>query len=125
MDDDPNRIPHKLSWIELPLVEWVIVRNYDDFVKTIERDGVPTMVSFDHDLADEHYQEYHAHRAENRNINYDLVEKTGFHCAKWLAQYCVDKSIPIPNYYTHTMNPSGAENIKSILESAKKVIGNV
>ncbi len=34
--------------------EWVIVRSYDEFVKTIEEMGIPQAVSFDHDLADEH-----------------------------------------------------------------------
>lgn len=31
-------------------VDWVIVRNYNEFVKTIEEKGLPEIVSFDHDL---------------------------------------------------------------------------
>jgi len=30
LDDDPSRIPHKLTWVMLPLVEWTFVRNYDE-----------------------------------------------------------------------------------------------
>ena len=35
--------------------DWEIVTNYDDFVEYIELNGVPKFVSFDHDLADFHY----------------------------------------------------------------------
>jgi len=123
LDDDPNRIPHKLSWIDLPLVEWVIVRNYNDFVAVILRDGVPQIISFDHDLGDTAYQEFHRANNSDKTVNYENIdEKTGFHAAQWLANYCVDNKIPIPQYYTHTLNPMGAMNIRSILESARKAL---
>ena len=123
LDDDPKRIPHKLTWIELPPVEWVIVRNYKDFVDTILRDGVPERISFDHDLADQHYQEFHRANNSDKKFNYENVtEKTGYDCAKWLANHCVENNIKIPQYYVHTMNPMGAANIFSILESARKVM---
>ena len=35
--------------------QWDVVRTYDDFVGYIEHFGVPDLISFDHDLADEHY----------------------------------------------------------------------
>ena len=35
--------------------EFVIVRNYDEFVNFIRKNGLPNIISFDHDLADEHY----------------------------------------------------------------------
>ena len=127
LDDDPNRIPHKLSWIELPLVEWTIVRNYKDFVDTILKRGLPTTVSFDHDLADEHYVEYTAAHDKSSpsfgKIRYDrLTEKTGYDAAKWLANYCVDNNTPIPLYYIHTLNPVGRMNIFSVLESARQAM---
>ena len=123
LDDDPGRIPHKLSWIQLPLVEWVIVRNYNDFVAVILRDGVPQIISFDHDLGDTAYQEFHRANNSDKTVNYENIdEKTGFHAAQWLANYCVDNKIPIPQYYTHTLNPMGAMNIRSILESARKAL---
>lgn len=124
---DDERDPKGVKWVELPLVAWVIVRNYKDFVETIKRDGVPTTVSFDHDLADEHYQEYHNAHDERMlsfgKIRYDrFAEKTGYDCAKWLAQYCVDKRVPVPLYYVHSWNDIGRANIISILESARKVL---
>lgn len=124
---DDARMPNDVKWIELPLVAWVIVRNYDQFVETIKRDGVPVSISFDHDLAAEHYNEYHVAHDEkmltNGTFRYDkMKEKTGYHCAKWLAQYCVDNNIPIPPYYLHTMNGIGKQNMFSVLESARKII---
>lgn len=124
---DDNRVPSDVKWIELPMVHWVIVRNYQQFVETIQRDGVPQSIAFDHDLADEHYQEYnYAHDKKMLSygkIRYDrFSEKTGYDCAKWLAQFCVDNNTPIPLYYLHTLNGVGRENIFSILESARKVI---
>lgn len=124
---DDERIPQKVTWVALPSVDWVIAKNYAQFVELIERNGLPQSVSFDHDLADEHYIEYttaHDPKSPTKGtIQYDkFTEKTGYDCAKWLAQYCVDKNLPIPQYYIHTMNPIGGMNIYSILESAKRVI---
>ena len=44
-----------LDDVRIPQTEgWEIVRNYDDFVKWIEENGLPDIVSFDHDLAEVH-----------------------------------------------------------------------
>ena len=123
LDDDPTRIPHKLTWIELPLVEWTIVRSYDEFVNYINVHGIPARVSFDHDLGTTAYQEYSRAINSNGVINYDNIkERTGMECAKFLAEQCVEKGVPIPDYFIHTLNPIGKENIRSILESARKVL---
>jgi len=123
LDDDLTRIPHKLTWIKLPLVNWVIVRNYDEFVKYIKHNGLPTRVSFDHDLGATAYQEFHRANNSDKIINYNNIEeKTGYDAAKWLAELCVDTKTPIPEYYVHTLNNIGRLNIVSILESARKVL---
>lgn len=124
---DDERIPTKVAWVQLPLVNWTIVRNYSQFVDIINNNGLPEAISFDHDLADEHYVEYSTSHDPNSpsygHIQYDkFKEKTGYDCAKWLAQYCVDNNLPVPNYYIHTMNPIGGGNITSILENAKRLI---
>lgn len=126
---DDERIPQKVTWVDLPLVEWIIVRNYNQFIDIIQKNGLPEAISFDHDLADEHYIEYTIAHDPNSptkgNINYNKFrEKSGYDCARWLAQYCVDNLTPIPYYYVHTMNPIGGQNIISILESAKRIIEN-
>ena len=121
LDDDPSRIPHKLSWVELPLVEWTIVRSYKQFVETILQKGIPNIVSFDHDLGPDHYKEFHQAWYGNKVLNYNSMgEKTGFHCAKWLIEYCMDKKLPLPTCYIHTQNPIGKQNIQSLLDSYRK-----
>jgi len=99
--------------------EWDIVRNYNEFVNYIETNGVPDMISFDHDLADIHYDEEY----QSNPINYDgMTEKTGYHCAKWLSQYCIDNNFKLPSWLIHSQNVVGGENIDSMMLSAKKFI---
>jgi hypothetical protein len=96
--------------------DWVIVKNYDEFIKTVEERGVPKVVSFDHDLADEHY-------GMQDNIEYDFMsEKTGYHCAKWLIDYCIDHNTDIPELVMiHSMNPAGSKNILSLFVTYRKI----
>ena len=37
---------------------WNVVRNYEEFTKWIIENGIPDLVSFDHDLAEEHINDY-------------------------------------------------------------------
>lgn len=122
---DDNRNPRDVIWIDLPPVEWTVVRSYEEFTKTIEHNGVPATVSFDHDINTEHYKEFARIKESGYTIPIDynrFKEKTGMHCARWLANYCVDKGLPIPIYYVHTLNGPGAANIFSVLESARKAM---
>lgn len=112
-----------MTWVELPLVSWTIVRNYDEFVRVVMANGMPNRVSFDHDLAEEHYRPSMYNPDRHYNNYYDngtFKEKTGFHCAKWLVEYCIKKGLPFPEYFVHTMNPIGRENIVSYIESFKR-----
>lgn len=122
---DDMREPKNVRWLDLPPVSWVIIRNYDEFKKIILEKGLPNIVSLDHDLADSHYKEYEwAHDDKNINkgkFNYDnCKEKTGFDCAKFLVEYCLEKNLDLPIYFVHSMNYIGKENIISIFESYKK-----
>jgi hypothetical protein len=99
---------------------WVVARSYNEFIKIIasnfKKDGsFPRLIAFDHDLSDEHYEHL------TGTIPYDeMQEKTGMHCAKWLIDFCMDNQLPLPEYKVHSMNPAGAENIRSILSNYKK-----
>lgn len=108
---------------------WVVVRNYNDFVKIIKERGLPEFISFDHDLSYEHYPIFDAFEAlaegrkirDLKNIPYDTYEeKTGYHCAKWLIDHCIEKKEKLPDYQVHSMNTVGAENIRKLLEGFKK-----
>lgn len=94
--------------------DWEVVRNYDQFVSFIERLGIPYIVSFDHDLADEHYAP--------TGISYDdFVEKTGYHCMKWMIQYITENKIKeLPKVIVHSANPVGVENIEKLWFNFKR-----
>lgn len=107
--------------------EWVVVRNYGQFVKYIRRnfkDGkLPWRVSFDHDLCLEHtrwYFENGGHANPPDPINANFKEKSGMDCAKWLVEFCMDNNVRLPRYKVHSKNPCGKENILGILNSFKK-----
>ena len=105
---------HYTGYSPLKDEQWVIIRNYDEFVEEILRFGIPNRISFDHDLGTEHYE-------KNTVIPYDdYKEKTGYDCAKWLCDYCYDNNIKFPEYYIHSMNVVGSNNIKSYIENYKK-----
>lgn len=120
LDDDERRIPHLLTWIELPLVNWTIVRNYNDFVATIEKNKLPERISFDHDIAEEHYSSFLMAKDYRSQIDYSkFKEKTGYDAAKWLANYCLIHRLKFPMYYVHSLNNIGKENIISLIENYK------
>lgn len=124
---DDYRVPKdclEYTYNQLYLLDWKIVRSYNEFIKTIEIEGLPDMISFDHDLADEHYDP-DLHGSETYNEIYDsFVEKTGYDCAKWLINYCAENKLALPNVILiHSMNPAGSANIKSIFNSYQKSLG--
>jgi len=81
----PIRGPYRVVW----------VKSHDDFVKELKAEW-PDAVCFDHDLGDN-------------------GEPTGMDCAKWLVDYCLDKSLTLPAWSVHSANPAGADNIRSLL----------
>ena len=99
--------------------DWDIVRSYDEFVSYITKNGLPDFISFDHDLADEHYVHYM--ELQKRHLEGSLpTEKTGFECAKWLVDFCLDNGFQIPNTIVHSANPVGKKNIETYLLNAQK-----
>lgn len=85
---------------------WVIARNYHDAVWYVENYGLPKFISFDHDLAFDHYVIGKPH------------EFTGYDFAKWFCGYVMDQELALPegfDFYVHSMNPVGAENIRKYM----------
>ncbi len=91
--------------------DWVIVRDFHQFCNYLQKFGLPDFISFDHDLADEHYGDF---------TPVDWKEKTGYECAKWLVDFCLENSLKIPNYIVHSANPVGKKNIETYLSNASK-----
>lgn len=118
---DDERYPRQVHWVQevfLNPFDWVIVRSYAEFVKYIEENGLPSIISFDHDLSDEHYAE----GFQGLPPRSDYKEKTGYECAKWLVEYCMDHKKKIPKFYVHSLNPVGRENIKCLLMQANMML---
>jgi hypothetical protein len=104
---DDVRYPGEVTWVKFENGPYEIVRSYEQFVEHITTNGLPDYVCFDHDLNDIHY-----------GGNYS-DERTGYHAAVWLVEYCHENKLEFPNYVVHSMNPVGKENIEKYIEQAK------
>jgi hypothetical protein len=80
--------------------DWVIARNYHDAVWYVQNYGIPSHISFDHDLG-------------NTNTTF-----SGMDFAKWFCNYIMDNNIPNTGftYTVHSMNPVGAKNIDCYMQ---------
>lgn len=117
---DDIRQPQKVSNYIYPiklrkefLHKWVIVRTYDEFINYIKENGIPTHISFDHDLADIRYD----YKTQKESFNYHA--ETGYDAAKWLCEYLYKNDEPLPICYVHSENVVGKRNIKKLLKSFK------
>jgi hypothetical protein len=105
---DPNN-----EWID-GVPQWEVVRSYDEFVAHIRKNGLDAyeVISLDHDLGDSAMNEYYNNVHPNYTLDYNnIVEKTGYDCAKWLVAESMTKTIPLPQIYVHSANPIGSANI--------------
>ncbi len=103
------------------LKKWVVVKNYNQFVKWINKNGLPDFISFDHDLADSHYTpsdlwtDYEKSKEwQDKQVH---SEKTGYECALWLVDYCLENDLPCPHFFCHSVNPVGKDKINRLLET--------
>lgn len=103
-------------------VHWV--KDYSEFEQWIYNNGLPDAISFDHDLADEHYTPKELWdwglggsylKSKKYQDEQEFQEKTGLDCAKFLVDYCMDYKQPLPLWYTHSANPVGRDNIDKYL----------
>ncbi len=95
-------------------LEWIIAKDYDHFTDIITNLGLPEKVSFDHDLAAIHYD------AKTWSESFQYKEKTGYDCAKFLCDFCIENDQELPEIFVHSMNPVGTENIKKLINSYEK-----
>lgn len=125
LDDYRDPFSKKVDWMVFsPIgrdVTTIWVKSYSEFVDWITENGLPDAIAFDHDLDEEHY----APQCEWGNynewaINQNFKEKTGYDCAKWLVDYCMDNNVPLPIFSSHSANPAGRENITKLLTNFLK-----
>lgn len=113
--DLENKVPD----LGLSIV-WVL--NFKEFKLWIKNNGLPEAISFDHDLALEHYTpEYFWDNYEESKKFQDwkskkYKHKTGEHCAIWLKKYCKKHKLKLPKIFVHSANPVGVDKIKKALK---------
>lgn len=83
-----------------PKFTWV--KSFDEFKDYITKNGLPDFVSFDRDLGNGPYN--------------------GEMCASWLVNYCNENGLRLPDYYPHTANRKGKQNIIAIMNGRKMKI---
>lgn len=99
---DDVRNPYLEDWLVFSPIEkpfdCIWVKSYSEFINYIETNGLPNAISFDHDLG---------------------TEETGYDCAKYLVNYCLDNNLNLPIFSSHSANPVGKENILKLLNNFK------
>lgn len=83
----------------------IIARSYDDAVSILQWCGVPSMISFDHDLGE---------------------EKTGYDFAKYFCEQVLDGKIHLDlqnfDYVVHSQNPVGSKNIEQYMDNFLRLL---
>jgi hypothetical protein len=103
--------------------EWIIVRNYEEFVQEVNEIGLENieLISLDHDLGDSAMKEWLHGVVRNYEINYDnITEKTGMDCVKWLVNQWLDGK-PLVNVMVHSANAVGAANMMGYINNYRHI----
>lgn len=115
-----NYMYHRIGALNpLYLEEWKIVRNYDDFVKTLKANYRDiTHISFDHDLGEDVAVEAISKGMSKRYARKTLKKnvKSGYECAKYCKQFYIDVGRDLPIMFVHSMNPVGTQNIINLFK---------
>lgn len=124
LDDERN--PHLNNWLVYSPIEQpydiIWLKSYDEFVDHILQNGLPNAICFDHDLglkidSNSELTFYDGHISSFSLLPYDDNSKTGYDCAKWLVEYCLDNNLDLPLYSIQSMNPVGKKNIDGLLKN--------
>lgn len=91
----------KMVYASLEESDFVIVKNYDEFVPTIIKNGLPEFISFDNDLGLD----------QNNEIGPD-----GYAAAKWLV-YDSGLNIIDLKFKVHSANPVASKQIQGLLDN--------
>lgn len=105
-------------------INWVIVRNFDQFKAVVDLRGIPELISYDHDLSEEHYNPAMYDSVDAyKEISSGFVEKTGLDCAKYIIASL--GNIKHPPYLVHSMNPAGLSLIISEISTHNMLVSSV
>jgi hypothetical protein len=108
---------HWLVFSPITPTEVVWVKSYQQFVDWIIKNGLPEAICFDHDLGMDVALNARAKGMSKRKSRLlKQEEKTGYDCAKWLVEYCLDADCSLPLYNIQSANPVGKANIDGLLK---------
>lgn len=86
--------------------DWVIARSSSDATQILNEKGIPNYISFDHDLG---------------GIDTSIIFINN------LIDFLIDNSFNLPDnfdFFVHSQNPIGAENIKNLMNNLIRFFGN-
>lgn len=92
-----------------PSAEWVVVRSFDEAVAFFDRHGIPSRISFDHDLGEQQGQ----------------LLPTGMDIAKAMVEGVLDGRYTLPDgfsYQVHSANPVGRANIIGLMDGLLRYV---
>lgn len=96
--------------------DWIICKDMPSFIKTITTRGIPDVVSFDHDLRDEHYMVPFGAWETDPSVMQQF-DDTGYDCAVWLINYCATNKKKYPFMVIHSANKAGRHRIANVIMS--------
>ena len=100
--------------------DWIVVRNYDEFVAQIKLNGLGNfeVISLDHDLGEGAMVEYYTNVKNNYMLDYNNIEeRTGMDCCRYLVSDSMNEKIPLPQIYVHSANPIGSANMMGYINN--------
>ena len=109
-----------LSHIYSTNEDWHIVRNYAEFEEFVTKYYFMNikLISFDHDLAHEHYAPEQAWTDSEKYTAWlggqNFECETGEDCAKFLKAFYEKENFPLPEIIIHSMNPNGVKSIENV-----------
>jgi hypothetical protein len=120
-----NKIRIYLDDVRTPIDKenWVIVRNYNEFVTAIMDYGLDNieLISLDHDLGDSAMKEFFNSFEKGQELNYNnITEKTGMDCVKWLVNQWMNGA-PVVDVVVHSANPIGSANMMGYINNYRRI----
>lgn len=93
------------------------VRDFDSFREWVEVNGIPELVSFDHDLHWEHTEYFFSKGGfssppDPREAFFR--QPTGYDCAVWLLDRCLEQGRYPRFVIVHSANPIGSDQIHEL-----------
>ena len=127
---DDFRQPSDVTWDQAntyKLDGWYIVDTAHKFVSLVDEltsENMPVLISFDHDLLDEHYEPGRdwSNLSVYEGKEFKGVNNwTGFHCAEYFIEHLLKHNITPPIMYCHSLNQQGERNINRIWKKYLKI----